>query len=581
MISALAYLQLHSLKNRLMSGIKRLRRPNYLLGAIAVGVYFYFYLFVFLPRGRGRGGASPLPEDAMFNESLGALILFGIIFFAWLIPRQRAALSFTEAEVAFLFPAPISRRGLVHFKLMRSQMAILFTALFFTLISLRSGMTTERGMMRGVSWWLLLFTVNLHFIGASFALTRLMDRGLANWKRRVALLVLVLVAAIGVITWTVRAMPELTEDRLADAPALMEYFKQAMVSGPLPYLLYPFRLLMKPYFAADGISFLLGLWPALLILVAHYLWVIRADVAFEEASVDASRRLAERVAAMRSGTADATTATRRLKRAPFVLGPKGSPLVALLWKNLISAGGAFTRRTAITLLVVVSVVSFSLRGLAANANWVAVVGTFAAILGFWALLVGPQILRQDLRHDLPNADLLKVFPLRGWQIAFGEILAPLAVLSIIHWLLLLVTLICSGPIVGERLSGPLVLAIAFGVALVLPALNLISFVIPNASVLLFPAWFQVGRTGPQGIEATGQRLIFGLAQFLAFALSLIPAALAFVGVFLLARMMLGEALAVMLGAVAATVVLAIEGAAGVLMLGRLFERFDLSAEQTV
>ena len=34
---------------------------------------------------------------------------------------QRAALGFSEAEIAFLFPAPITRRGLVHFRLLSVQ----------------------------------------------------------------------------------------------------------------------------------------------------------------------------------------------------------------------------------------------------------------------------------------------------------------------------------------------------------------------------------------------------------------------------------------------------------------------------
>ena len=35
----------------------------------------------------------------------------------------------------------------------------------------------------------------------------------------------------------------------------------------------------------------------------------------------------------------------------------------------------------------------------------------------------PQLLRQDLRSDLLNADLLKAYPLPGWQIVLGEVLA--------------------------------------------------------------------------------------------------------------------------------------------------------------
>ena len=128
---------------------------------------------------------------------------------------------------------------------------------------------------------------------------------------------------------------------------------------------------------------------------------------------------------------------------------------------------------------------------------------------------------------------------------------------------------------------PLLLAIGFGAALILPMLNLVSLLIPNAAALVFPGWFQAGRHGPAGIEATGQRIIFALGQFLAYGLSLLPAGVCFAVVFFLGRTWLGDALTVVLASGAAAAVLAAEVVAGVLVLGRLFERFDLSAEPSV
>ena len=95
--------------------IKRLKQPKYLLGGIVGGLYFYWYFFRMLFASARRGG-QPLPllaspENLALYESIGALFLLTIMLLAWIIPHQRAALTFTEAEVAFLFPAPISRRG--------------------------------------------------------------------------------------------------------------------------------------------------------------------------------------------------------------------------------------------------------------------------------------------------------------------------------------------------------------------------------------------------------------------------------------------------------------------------------------
>jgi hypothetical protein len=130
------------------------------------------------------------------------------------------------------------------------------------------------------------------------------------------------------------------------------------------------------------------------------------------------------------------------------------------------------------------------------------------------------------------------------------------------------------------MHGPLPLAIACGAVVVLPMLDLILLLIPNAAVLLFPSWIQVGKDAPRGIEATGQRLIFMLGQLLVFAVALIPAAIVFAIVFFLFKLAVGQIVAVPLASGAAAIVLAGEAGLGVMLLGRLFEKFDLSAEMT-
>ena len=159
MIAALLYLQYHTFRNRLVSRFKRLKQPKYLIGAIVGGLYFYFYFFRYLFRGFGGRPAVDMtvsPEHLQLFELLGALALFVIVLLAWIIPHERAALTFTEAEVAFLFPAPITRRALIHFKLLRSQFGILFTTLLFTLFSRRFG---GNAWIHAFGWWLLLSTL--------------------------------------------------------------------------------------------------------------------------------------------------------------------------------------------------------------------------------------------------------------------------------------------------------------------------------------------------------------------------------------------------------------------------------------
>src|SRR5262249_51456675 len=152
-----------------------------------------------------------------------------IVFLAWIIPHERAALAFSEAEVSFLFPAPINRRGLVHFKLLRSQTAIMFTTFLLTLVTNRLG---GHAWTRAVGWWLGLSTLNLHFLGSSFARTLLLDRGISNWQRRSAVLVLLVVLAAAIGVWTRKTIPTFDSSQWADAEVVKDYLRQLLSSGP-------------------------------------------------------------------------------------------------------------------------------------------------------------------------------------------------------------------------------------------------------------------------------------------------------------------------------------------------------------
>jgi hypothetical protein len=184
-----------------------------------------------------------------------------------------------------------------------------------------------------------------------------------------------------------------------------------------------------------------------------------------------------------------------------------------------------------------------------------------------------------LRKDLALADMLKLYPLRGWQIVLGELLAPAAILTVFQWLLLIFTVMLLSRLPGGApVEWPLRIGIGFGTAIVLPILNLITLQIPNGAVLLFPGWFQAGKEGAHGIEATGQRLIFLLGSLLVFIIALVPAAIVFTIAFFLLKLVFSILLALPVASVAAAAVLAMEAALGMRLLGWLFDRFDVCAE---
>lgn len=338
MIGALFYLQLTSLKNALRMRALRLRNPRYLFAAAVGAAYFYFFVFrshgsrppsVSVPVATGQGQA--------LLELAGAFMLFGAVVFAWVLPNSRAALAFTEAEVANLFPAPVPRRTLVHYKLLKSQFSILFSVLILTLLSNRWAFLDGGVLVHAAGWWLIFSLYNLHLVGASFARERLLNFGINAVRRR--LIVIGVLVVIGAFTWfwQKRSLPLPMENDVQNVASLLDYVKTVLSSPPLGWVLVPFRWVVRPFFAGDVWSFMMAVWPGLLLLAAHYAWVVRSDVAFEEASVALSQKRAAALADMQAGKWPGG-GPKRKRPEPFVLGATGLPSVAFLWKGLIAAG---------------------------------------------------------------------------------------------------------------------------------------------------------------------------------------------------------------------------------------------------
>lgn len=585
MLGALLYLRVVSFRNWLGSRLRRLRQPKYLFGAAVGAAYFWFFFFRPLgvsPPGAAAVGGLPsaVPVDWLpASAALGSLALLSFVALMWIVPAQRAALGFTEAEIAFLFPAPITRRGLIHFRLLSAQARSLAGAAVMVLFSNRWTFLGGNALTHAVGWWFIFSGLNLHFSGASFTLTRLADLGLRAWRRRV-LAAAVLAAVVGT---TFARLP--AEARL---PVLRHEFDFAPVAAwamaladtaPLGWLLVPFRLVLGPFLAADTRAFFLALGPAVAVLGLHYLWVVRSAAAFEDGAVEHAQQRAARLAAWRAGGARPGAGPAKARPGPFALRDGGRPELAFLWKNLLSTWAYFTPRLW---LAAAAAIAGGCLWLRAQPEWRGLLPALAmpAVLAAgYLLVVGPQFARQDIRSDLGRADILKTYPLAGWQIVLGQLLAPTAILTGLLWLaLLFVALALPGPRELAWLTPAVRITGALALALVAPALVALQLLVPNAAALFLPAWFQATRTRGGGPEVIGQRMIFFFAQLVAMLLALAPAAgLALTLVFIL-QAFVGAAAAIAVALVAVLAVLLAELACGVWLLGRRFEALDLSAE---
>jgi ABC-2 type transport system permease protein len=577
MIQAFAYYHLHSLKNRVRMRLTRLKRPKYLfsaLGGIAY-VYFFFYRQSFSPR---RAQGTPLTLDPAYfplAEVGFTVLLFLVVLWPWLWPGTGQGILFSEAEVQFLFPAPIRRKDLLRFRIVKSQFGIAFSVMVSVLVFGRGRFIPHSGFWV-ITLWIVYTFVSLCRMATSLAKLSLARNGIAGFRRQVWSLGGIIAVLLSVYVWWNWFVPVAPRLESESFPAIIAWMTQVAGSGPAYYLLFPFRSLVRPAFAAGWTDFGLKSMPALIIVWLSYRWVLKGDAQFEEASLERAQKVARRLEEIRRGAYPARTLRAGERRsAPFSLSASGQPFVAIFWKNLTAITRTDLRRFNIAILVFAVALAIS-TGTSGTRALVNVVAGLSMAMVFFFTLLGPMMIRQDLRYDIANIETLKTLPIPGWEIVLGELLAPWVILLAIQWLLIPTAAVTiRGLRAWDHPQARLLLGL--GAALLLPCFTLIGLLIQNAAVLLFPDWVQTGRAAQRGIEAMGQRLISLAATLVLILIAVVPAALIFGLTFLAGYWIIGVWVVPIASSIAAACLL-VEAGLALAWLGRIFDRFDASKE---
>jgi ABC-2 type transport system permease protein len=567
-LRAVTFLYGASIKNRVL---RLVRHPKYLvfglLGILTVGNQIFIRMLV--PHPKGHAGADPhaaaqvakvMTAFSSGEMLLVAALVFVYLVFVWAFGGNEVSLQYSEAEVQFLFPAPVTRKTLLQFKLVQSIAGTIFGSILLSLVTGRG----RHPIFFTVGLFLALSTHSLHRVASSFVRTSLAEHGTSALKRRAVTLVVAASLACGFVVafvTTAATFPHLEDDpgKWLDPLVTWSQVHERSLSWILLPLVAPARVM----FAGSTQEFFRALPAALLLLALHYAWAMSSSIAFEEAAAESAEKRAKKLEAFRSGKKITRVGTRL-----FPLSARGAPWFALFWKNLVASG--VTRSTPIAMVTVVFA-SFVTSSVAPP--WAmpagAVLATFAVAVAF----LGPLGSKWDVRGDLDNLDLLRSYPLSGQDVVFGSVLAPLAVLTAWGWCLIAsASLLIARSIHGEKLV--LFLASVVGSALFLPALVLFGLLVQNLLAISFPA-LTTHDTNARGFEASGQRMVSLLVMVLVLAVTLLPAALLVGLVVLVLGSLLGSLTPLVAGAAAAFSTFA-EAWVALVLASKAFEKLDVT-----
>lgn len=593
MLGASLYLIVCSTKNRLRVRLRRLREPRYVIGAVVGVAYLYFTIFARIRRpgslGAGvrtsRRRGRPVSPDAVFElfratgPVLAGMGLLGWTALAWLLPGRSRLLEFTDAEVQFLLPAPVSRKSLLVHRLLRSQLGLLFAAIMSTFV-----VPTGLGLARtraAAAMWIVLLTMRVHFTGVTLLRAGRNTEGRSeSWaaggqagaaaRRYWSALAVIAGAVVVVGAAVIRAFIARPVAGFQDALSRLADVGAAV--GPR-LILWPFAALVRPLFSPWPGPYLAALAGAIVVLAANLLWVLQSEAVLQDMPDRSGARL---------GGQTGAASTTQARSSPWPLAASGPTELMFMWKNAVQVHretslAAVVRYGAPILVLAMTLSSAYMRGARAHgAAAGALLGTVAAFLAAAVVVFGPQIARTDLRQDLLHLELLKTWPVRASAVIRGEMLWPGATLTAVAWVAILCAAVWWTQPAFRTVTAVWRVGAAAAALLVAPACVFAQLTIHNAAAVIFPAWVPLGSSRPRGLDAMGQRLVMFAGVLIGLIVMLAPGAIAAVVIWFALSGWIG-ALVLPVAAAALTAIVFVEVVVATEALGPLYERLDLTA----
>lgn len=542
---ALAFLAARSGRNRLRVQLSRLKNVRYVLGLLFLVAYF---TMIVRPARLYRQPGGPAEVQALISDNLVAIFSLGLtalVVYWWTFGTKLAPLALSRPEARMLLPAPLSRVQLVLYKLARSHLATLVSAVILAVVSRRASNVLPFPL-RVATYFVMFGTFQLHQLGAS--LTRTGGRPIGERVGARAWAIGAAVAAFIVLAVTVSLRAAWPDIMAATEPGnVLIGLREALYTYPALIVIAPARAVVSPL-ASQSLAQWASTFPiAVAIWLIHIPWVLANRTPFEEAAVAAGERREAMRAAIRAqrstgrggigvliaARAAAGKKTYVARRTWLPLAPTGRPWVAVVWKNFIPVLRQLRWATLVVLLLGLAAMGMVLtwahyersqdlsEALAFARN---VIALLALIIGVVWTLIGPLYMRNDFRSDLPYLRLLRTYPIDSGAFVGAQIASSAALIFLFQLGALLAALFLP---TGEAMPGfAQRLGMFVALLLALGTLDVLSVTVRNAIALFFPGWVKLGNEGG-GFEAIGQNLLGTAGSLLLLVLLLlVPALLA-------------------------------------------------------
>jgi hypothetical protein len=560
---------LRATRNKILQRVRRLRDPRYLVGAIAGLAYLWF---AFFRNTRGFAAAKRAAVSGDLLVDIIGLVVLGLMILAWALPGDSGGLQFSEAEIAHLFPAPLRRRDLLLYKIIRAQPQALGSAVAFFIFGWR------RSWLIGV--WAALSVLSIYFIFVALGRARLKLLHI-GFIARLVIVSVVLTALANLAVHDLKRHPFkiAKAQTYADVADVVRKIDRPFRTGAINAVLFIPRLFAgaavapTPTTLATSVAGLAGLGFLFFVLAA------RMNVSFEEASIVSSAKRAARIERMRSRQSGKREISVRRFGPLFRLGETGPPEVAIFWKNVIALV-----RTGFGIIVLLLVLTALMIGIAVythdEAAYSVIGGLFLFMAAFFPI-AAPQMFANDLRLDLARSEVLKSYPLSGDRLVAAEMAAPLFAIGALNLLFSVCgsIMLRFGADMGrfkQFVATPQFIVTVMILTLPVCAVLLL---IRNAMPLYFPAWTMRPADDPRSFVTIGQRIVVLVANLIALAIAMIPAALVFLpSVWIAWKFFSGNAIFVAVATFPAALVIAAEVWLGVKALGARFDSMDVSNE---